>query len=370
MQQPQHYETLVRRYLDGTASQEELTLFFHLLQQGELDAAFKSLSLGAGDAEDRQPAAAVRTLPRRNRFWQYAAAASVVLLLAAAAVLFVRRSSGEAPQTARAQPALPQAAPGTKKATLTLSNGQTLALGSLRQTIRDENATVIPGTESLVYNSDKPSGQLYYNTITTPAGGEYRVTLPDGTDVWLNAGTSLRYPTAFSGAERRVSLNGEAYFEVAKNPAQPFVVEAGGTETKVLGTHFNVMAYADEAYVKTTLAEGAVVLRKNGREEKLRPGEGGTMGRVDGGITVVPADVEQDLAWKNGNFSFNKTELPVIMKQLARWYDLEIRYAGTVPEKRFVGRISRNTNLSEVLAVLRLSDVKFSMNGRTLVVEE
>jgi transmembrane sensor len=196
------------------------------------------------------------------------------------------------------------------------------------------------------------------------------VTLPDGTKVWLNAETSLRYPTTFTGAERNVELTGEAYFEVAKNAKQPFIVRSGDAAVRVLGTHFNIMAYGDEPTLKTTLTEGSVAMSKNGEEVILKPGQGGTVSAGSNQISVAAADVDQDLAWKNGQFYFNKTELTAIMKQLARWYNLEIRYAGKVPKKRFVGKISRYTNLSDVLEVLRLSGVKFSMTGKTLVVEE
>lgn len=370
MENSQLYQTLVKRYLDNTASQEELDLFFHLLQEGKLDTYLEEMSHAAqSSAPVVQLEIETKKLRRSFGFLRYAIAASLILAISTATYLFNQNKSATSPQALVRTNLQPQAAPGSKKAILLLSDGRKILLDESEQTIHDANANIISEDNRLVYQSN-PSTQIAYNTITTPKGGEYKLSLPDGSQVWLNAESSLRYPTAFSGAERVVELTGEAYFEVAKNREQPFIVHSKEAEVKVLGTHFNVMAYDDENYMKTTLEEGAVLLKKNGKEVMLKPGEGGTIVKGSGTIAVAKTDINQDLAWKNGNFYFQKTELAAIMKQIARWYDLEIRYAGAVPKKRFVGKISRNTNLSDVLDVLRLSDVRFSMTGKTLIVEE
>lgn len=370
MQDPQLYKKLVQRYLDNTATAEELELFFRLLQQGQLDGLLEEAALNNA----RQPATPVVAMTgnkrrRRGSFTRYVVAASVVLAVATLATFYLTRNAGAEKPVARLT-TTPQAAPGTKKATLLLSNGTSVALGANNQTIRDGQTAISAQDNNLVYEAASNTIAVVYNTIATPKGGEYKVTLPDGTKVWLNAETSLRYPTTFTGPERTVELTGEAYFEVAKNAAQPFIVRSGQATVRVLGTHFNMMAYKDEPFTKTTLAEGSVAMSGNGEQMILKPGQGGIVSNGSNSVSVAAADVDLDLAWKNGQFYFNKTELSAIMKQLARWYDLDIRYAGQVPAKRFVGKISRYTNLSEVLDVLRLSGVKFSMTNKTLIVEE
>ena len=363
------YKRLVQRYLDNTATEEELQTFFHLLEKGELDAYLEQLSFA--DKQDTPSVPVVlgeRKLFTSYKFLRYAVAASLIIFLSAAFFLLVNHKKTES--SSAQVPRVPQALPGSKKAMLTLSNGSILELNNASQTLIDGSTEIIKQNDVLVYQPNQTSSVVLYNTIVTPNGGEYVVKLSDGTEVWLNAATSLRYPTSFNGHERRVELNGEAYFEVAKNTKQPFIVTSGEAEIKVLGTKFNVMAYTNEDFLKTTLAEGAVNMKTTGNEVLLQPGQGGTLNNNTGKIIVANADVEQDLAWKNGNFYFNKTSLTTIMKQIGRWYDLEIKYTDNIPQKRFVGRISRNTNLSEVLDILRLSDIRFTMNGRTLTVTE
>ncbi len=365
-----HYRQLVERYITNTASEEELQLFFHLLKEGKLDAYLEnSPSLKCQLSELAQDQTAVRShyISPRN----YAVAACLLLALGFGIyfiILSSQKSSTVTPSVAVTS--LPQASPGSKKATLLLGDGQVVTLNRSNKLLKQGNTKIIQQRDKLIYQADGGSTAVAYNTITTPRGGEYQLQLPDGTVVWLNAGTSLRYPTAFTSSERVVELNGEAYFEVAKNPAKPFIVKVSNASVKVLGTHFNVMAYADDGFSKTTLAEGSVLLHKGAIEEKLKPGEGGVVQQGSDKITVSAANIDQDLAWKDGFFQFDKTDVKTIMNQIGRWYDVDIRYAGTIPQKSFVGRINRNTNLSDVLAVLRLSDVRFSMRGQTLTVEE
>lgn len=351
----QHYRTLVRRYLDNTATAEELELFFELLAQEKLDNILAE--------ESRVPAKAP---VRRMRGSRLVVAASLFAVCCSVALLVFQVKHNHPASIAAA----PDAKPGSHKAILTLGNGTTIALDDkMHQSITDGGADIRTQNQVLVYRVKHSATVSAPNIITTPKGGEYQLQLPDGSVVWLNAGTSLRYPTAFTGKERVVELDGEAYFEVAKNPQQPFIVKSQQGQVRVLGTHFNVRAYHDEAAMKTTLAEGAVVLQQGDHTEHLKPGESGVVTTSTNTIDVAKANVEQDLAWKNGWFYFDKTPLDEIMTQIGRWYDLEIRYDGAKPDKRFVGKINRNANLSEVLNILRLSDLRFRMEGKTLVVE-
>jgi transmembrane sensor len=218
-----------------------------------------------------------------------------------------------------------------------------------------------------------------YNTIAVPRGGRYQLLLPDGSHVWLNAASTLRYPSAFTGAQRRVELDGEAYFEVSSLPASPggggektarmpFIVQVNGTEVEVLGTHFNIMAYKDEASINTTLLEGAVRVSKDDHHQLLKPGQQAQL-HPSGAITLVKkADTEKAVAWKNGAFKFDGSDIGTIMRQAARWYDIDVEYKGKVNEE-FYGTIGQEMNLSQILSVLEKTGlVHFTIEGRKVTV--
>ncbi len=263
--------------------------------------------------------------------------------------------------------------PGGNKALLTLADGSKLILdGESMGKLAVQGGTEIIKSEDgrLRYDhSDEATTQiaLLYNTLSTPRGGQYQVVLPDGTRVWLNAASSLRYPTSFTGNERKVYLEGEAYFEVAKNAAKPFHVEAKGVDVEVLGTHFNINAYNDEIYSKTTLLEGSVKVKKGNIQKLLVPGQQAVSSGSEL-LKVIAVDPEEILAWKNGYFDFKQSNLPEIMRQLSRWYDVDIRYEGAIPNRIFGGEISRSNNASEVLRILELSNVHFRIEGKYIVV--
>ncbi|HMH24788.1 MAG TPA: FecR domain-containing protein, partial [Puia sp.] len=263
--------------------------------------------------------------------------------------------------------------PGSDKATLTLANGRTIVLdsavnGSLAQ---QGSARILKLTNGqLVYSpSGQKTAEILYNMIATPRGGQYHIVLTDGTGVWLNAASSIKFPAAFSGKERRVTITGEAYFEVAKNAAMPFIVstEKDG-EVRVLGTQFNVNAYSDEVSMNITLLEGAVQVRQGNAMDLLRPGQmAGLTG--DGKIRLVnDADTEEAVAWKNGNFQFQNDGIGTIMRQISRWYDVKVIYEGKIPGGTYSGGVSRNTKMSNVLKILELSDLHFRIEGNTLTV--
>lgn len=279
--------------------------------------------------------------------------------VAAAAVLIIALVYLWSPPVAGPPVLAQEIAPGSSKATLTLADGSVIALDSAG------NRLIQPGIHQaggrLKYDA---SASVSYNTLKTPRGGRFRITLPDGTEVWLNAASSLKYPTAFKGKERRVEVSGEAFFEVAQDAARPFVVSIHGKENvTVLGTAFNVNAYAEEPSVNTTLLSGSIRIR----EKVLQPGEQASLkGTV---LEVHPVrDLAQVTAWKEGLFDFHHADLKTVMRQLARWYDVEVVYAGEVPDRRFQGSFQMELNLSEVLNELAQMQVKFKLEGRTLTV--
>lgn len=263
--------------------------------------------------------------------------------------------------------------PGGDKAILTLANGSKIILDSLHNgSVANQGNSKILKMDSgkLVYHATAANIEevVTYNTISTPWGGQYEVVLADGSKVWLNAASSLRFPASFSGKNREVELTGEGYFEIAADKEKPFVVQVGGTSIDVLGTHFNVMAYDMDKGMKTTLLEGAVRMKYNTVTAVLKPGQQATVDTDKGNIKVADGDVDEAVAWKNGLFQFNNSSLETIMDQIARWYNVEVVYEDDMPERRFTGKMSRNVSLQHVLKVLELSKVKFKLEGRKILV--
>jgi hypothetical protein len=271
--------------------------------------------------------------------------------------------------------------PGSNKAVLTLANGQKIDLNDAKSGVLAKQAGIsITKSENgqLIYainnhislNKNDVQTAMLTNKIETPNGGQYQVILPDGTHVWLNAASSLTYPTSFSETERKVSLKGEGYFEVAKNPKKPFKVEVNDqTEVKVLGTHFNINAYNEEKTINTTLLEGSVLLKSNYQSAKLIPGQQGQVSKSNDQIALVNnANINQIIAWKNGLFSYDTASLDMIMKQVERWYDVRVVYEDDV-KAEFVAKLPRNLPLSELLKLLELTkQVHFKLEGKTLEV--
>jgi ferric-dicitrate binding protein FerR (iron transport regulator) len=296
-------------------------------------------------------------------------AAAVFVLLIAGGYLQLHR----APKT-ELTPAVAKndVQPGGNKAILTLGDGSTIVLDKgLNGTITKQGNTTIVKQDSgkLAYNtpSEKPSN-IVYNTLTTPRAGQFQVVLSDGTKVWLNNASSLRYPTAFRGRDREVELTGEAYFEVAKNKAMPFMVKVAGGQIEVLGTHFNIMAYGDEAAEKTTLLEGSVKVIKGAQNVLLAPGDQ-SAATPQGQMKVQHGvDVEEVVAWKNGYFHFSGADLPSVMRQLARWYDVEVEYKGNILSQEFSGKIQRNLPISKVLKGLENNEVHFIIEEKKIIV--
>lgn len=311
---------------------------------------------------------------RRLRGWHWVAAAAVAALLSVAAwQLLNRPSSTPAPDTVASLPSGQDVAPGGNRAILTLADGTQIPLDSAGagQLARQGNTTIIKlDSGRLAYHAATgATATVLYNTISTPRGGQFHITLPDGTQVWLNASSSLRYPTAFTGQERRVDLSGEAYFEVAKNAGRPFRIGSEEMEVEVLGTHFNIMAYDDEDILRTTLLEGAVKVTRNGSSRLLQPGQQARVHRSDGSLDVLPdANTEEAVAWKNGFIQFEGQDIKAAMRMLSRWYNVEVDYRGAVPA-HFRGIIPRNVPLSQVLKMMELTgEAHFSIEGNRIIV--
>jgi len=262
--------------------------------------------------------------------------------------------------------------PGTKRAELILSNGTTVALDNNTDSSFTENGSAVQrkANGAIIYSNRLVSNEAAWNTIRIPNGGEYMVVLEDGTKVWLNAASSLRYPVRFSGNERRVELmGGEAYFEIAKNKEKPFIVVAATMEIQAVGTAFNVNSYANaDGFTTTTLTNGLVKINALGKTTPLLPGEQMSANHLV--VQVAKADTGLTTAWKNGLFMFKNTDLQAVMEQLARWYDLELVYApGFKKRKFFTGEIKRQVQLSKILQMMEMTGIaRFTVSGNKVTI--
>jgi len=313
-------------------------------------------------------------VPLIKRNWFRLAAAAVFVLAVIGVYLLVNQQPVELPVAKSDQHITNDILPGGNKAVLTLSNRSDINLESVSNgTIVTEGDTKISKLNDgqLVYNTleEKPT-QVLYNTVTTPRGGQYQLLLADGSKVWLNSASSIRFPVSFNGNERRVEVSGEAYFEVAKNPSMPFKVDVNGkNEIEVLGTHFNINSYTDEGSIKTTLLEGSVkVTSLKTRESKLiTPGQQAQL-NTDGQITINKADPDKVMAWKNGYFNVDGANTKTVMQLLSRWYDVDVVYEGVIPQREWGGDIEKNLKLSQLLKILEKNNLHFRLEGRKLVV--
>jgi len=377
---------LLSRYLANQAGPEEIREMLQWLRENEHgDMLLQEIweqQTSAAPAADLQRMwmnIEASTLPVRKihffrRNWQ--AVAAVLLVLATGAYLLVSNRKSAGPPAAGFVVAR-DIAPGKNGAILTLADGTHMSLDSSGNGViaSQKGAMILMKNGQLKYDeTGKASGEIVYNTMTTPKGRQFNLVLPDGSQVWLNAASSIKFPTAFNGKDRRVEVTGEAYFEVAKDKDRPFFVKAMNTETEVLGTHFNINAYEEESIVKATLITGSIrtsSLHSASSSQKsiLRPGEQAQIGSDEKMVVIPNADIEQTMAWKNGAFNFQNASLKEVMRQLARWYDLEIIYEKNVPDIRFGGEMSRNIPLSDLLNGLKDMGVHFRMaEGRKLMV--
>lgn len=307
---------------------------------------------------------------RRRLFSRISAAVAIFILFSAGIYLRMKNHSlRHSLQTEIAKTNLKNdVTPGYSGAILTLSNGQKIVLDSAGNGVltRDANVQVIKKDGEIVYQGK--TNEIVYNDIATDKGRQWQLTLSDGTKVWLNAASSIHFPLTFTESERVVEITGEAYFEVAENAHQPFKVKVADQIIQDIGTHFNINAYPDEPFVTTTLIEGSVKVTHGSSSVIIKPGEQASLASGSNKILVSSADVEAAIAWKNGVFELTNANIASIMRQISRWYDVEITYKGDVPKGTISGEVPRNLNLSEVLKVMALCRIHCELEGRKLTV--
>ena len=370
---------LLQKYQEGTLSDVDTdkleAWYLHKasnsnLQLSELELE-KSYEYLKSKLPLHQEAKVIRIWPR------VAVAASIALLLGTGLFYFTKPK--EQPIQVAEKPL--EIAPGGNRGILTLSNGKQIVLAdiSAKDTIAKEGkqaeVTIKMSANGVITYVINPNAEApkvatnSFNTLSTPTGGQYNIVLADGTKVFLNAVSSIKYPTQFNGNQRVVELEGEAYFEVAKDRSKPFIVKSGNQAIEVLGTHFNVHAYDNEAVVKTTLLEGSVAVTHKNQKAILKPGQQSNVSDNFNKIAIREVDTEAAIAWKNGRFKFDNADLKTVMRQLERWYGIKVEYRGDVSQVTFNGGTFRNKNLSEVLKVLELSNIKFKVEGKTIIVD-
>ncbi|MBO9151353.1 FecR family protein [Chitinophaga sp. GCM10012297] len=367
---------LAKKYLEGTATADEQKVLHDWYDQvnggdtevvvsgrdSTLEGAKSRMLRQLQEEISRDKKAPLRALPGRRKWLSWAAAA---VILAAVGTYLLRQPEKPGNTTVVSVP------PAGNKATLTLGNGAVvdLSAGTDGAIAEQEGATVNKQQALLVYDAGNGDAGFVINKLTVPRGGKYRLILADGTKVWLNAASELQFPTAFPGTERVVELKGEGYFEVAQNAAKPFIVKTEDIRVEVLGTHFNVKAYADEPATNTALLEGSVrIVTAGGQSSLLKPGD---LAKVTAGNHIDVArdpDPGQAVAWKDGLFAFRNTEMTVILREIGRWYDVDVSYEGPVTRRRFTGKVSRSYSLAETLSILEASDLHFRQEGKKIIV--
>lgn len=411
------WKSLIEKFTKNTCTKEEFDQLLKLIDQeqdevltkqlrkhwelienenesSEIDWDEKFSSLLSG-ARQGAPVISLYKNQRKVRSMKWAAVASILLLFSIAGYFLFDGKNNTPVEIAKTadKPVSPvnDVAAGGNKAILTLADGSIINLDSAKNgtLTRQGNIKIIKGEDGqLIYYVDKENSTMAgYNIISTPRGGRYEIVLSDGTKVWLNAASSLKFPASFNSKIRDVVLTGEGYFEVApliRKGGQgkvPFIVSVAfplgdgrGMTVEVLGTHFNVNAYEDENSIATTLLEGSVRIEKEGslnsKSQKvlLAPGEQADLTR-EGGLKINrQANIEEVVAWKDNNFEFNNTPVPVIMRQISRWYDVELDYKDPMPARRFTGKISRNVNLNQLIDMLKYTGINMKVENKKITI--
>lgn len=378
----EEYTALYEKYLSGHCTRQEQKAIENYQDNMDLDNHQWVIDQ-MGDPElvkesiHTQLMISIASQKRRQtmkvRTW-YAIAATIILILSSG--LYYNSLKKEAPVLAKIEsPRFKNdVLPGDNRAVLTLDDGSKINLDDAQNGIlASENNTDIrkTGSGQLEYSTgDELIQTVKYNTLSTPMGGQYQLALPDGSRVWLNSGSSIRFPTAFIGKERVVELKGEAYFDITENKKMPFIVHTNNSmDIKVLGTQFNVMAYDDEKSINTTLVNGSVQILRESGTTFLEPGQAAILNKGSGKIKVTAADIEEAVAWKNGYFMFSNENIESIMRKVSRWYNIDVEYQGNLSNKDFVGTISRGKNISELLKMLELTGaIHFKVDGRRVTV--
>ncbi len=391
--------TLIRKYLSGEATEEEKAQVEQWYESFEANSLeFTGGKTDGMDTSESRSLEAVRKKIAQKQaeragfetpvhkikiihFWRIAAAA-VLLVLFSGTIYFLSRTPDRQSEVIALKPVKKDIQPGGNKAILTLANGTRILLDSTHTgivSVQGNTKIIKLNGGQLAYNPGpsanpgKPStkqvpAEVLYNTIITPRGGQYEVTLSDGSKVWLNAASSLRFPTAFTGKDREVQITGEAYFEVAENSNQPFKVSVRGMVVNVLGTHFNIMAYDNEATIKTTLLEGSVKVTKGQEKLIIKPGQEVQLTPNNELKLIKHVNVNKAVAWKNNLFWFDNDDIQSVMRQLSRWYNVDVVIKGNIPDQ-FTGSIPRNVTVSKIFEVLqKTGSIRYKIeNGKIIV---
>ena len=388
--QQEEVQKLVEKYLHNSASAEETEKLFQWYRSEmntdsewnfdpqEDEENLKSFIFSKIDVPDL----AERQIPVYRRYYSLAAAATVLIFLVSGLYFYIKKDqiqTAPVPVKVAVKQKVKDIQPGGIKAILTLSDGKQIVLDDSQNgvVINQGGIKIHKNSKGIIEytliksaneqsSKEKQEIQTVYNTIQTPVGGKFQLNLADGSKVWLNSASSLRFPVFFAGDTREVELKGEAYFEVSKNDKK-FSVRSGNQTVEVLGTHFNINAYSDEPSITTTLIEGAVrVIELNTKKSQiLKPGE---QSKVDREIRIQRKDTQAELAWKEGYFYFENASIQTVMRQLSRWYGITARYEAALPEHHFEGAIATNLTLLEVLEILEKSNIHFRLEGKEVVV--
>jgi len=382
-----HLVSLIVRYWSGELDSPEV---WELEEWAMLDSANRQLLDRVLNEEDlRKEISQWRLIDSANaynswlEYWKTRRKARIARIsgwLAAASLLttvivigLIQKSGSPEPARTVAKEVQVTVLPGRNKATLTLANGRQILLDSVGrgQLAMEGNTRLVKvDTGSLSYIAARGNSRAIenYNILTTPRSGQYRLILPDGSRVWLNNVSSLRYPTSFDGKERVVELAGEAYFEVAKDVSKPFIVRSKDVAVQVLGTKFNIMAYPEEGGTQTTLLDGEVRVNTGVTTVELKPDEQAQV-IANSGLRILRGVPSEDIAsWKDGFFYFNRASFSNMMRQVARWYDVDIVYQGKEPDMEFEGKIDRAMSLNDLLKFLDKNQIRFRLEGRKLIV--
>lgn len=365
---PEELRTWIKSYWDGIPQKQVLK-----------DDTFKKIMQQASEieSEEKKGEAKIVSISHKGRGlkrWLGVAAAAAIVITGS--LIWYNLNENKTKELVFATKSKPDEKsdilPGGNKAVLTLADGSTIVLDSANNgTLSHQgNVTVIKMNDGkLAYDKGGAAGKIMYNTITTPRGGQYQLVLADGSKVWLNAESSLKFPVAFTGRERKVELTGEGYFEVAHDASKPFRVSVNDMTVEVLGTHFNVNAYGDENNVKATLLEGSVKVAEGGQSVMLQPGQQAKVSTEK--ISVVNnVNLESVVAWKEGLFYFDNDNIQKVMRQLERWYDIDVSYEGSIPAALFSGQMKRNLTLSQVMQILEYNNIKYSIVGRRMIISD
>ncbi|ASZ11974.1 FecR domain-containing protein [Chitinophaga pendula] len=393
----QRLQVLFDKYASGQATSEELQEFWQLVAATDDDDEVLSgnlkiwwdnyeekynLSAGVDGAKTLKRILAAdnqkqidysgihhRPVRRLRQIW---AAAVILLLIGTASWYYIQQHSNEPPLAKRSNTVYKNdILPGATGAVLTLADGSQVQLDSAGKDLQltQGNAKISASNGTVIYSGQGIDTHTTYNTLTTYKGQQYPLRLSDGSLVMLDAGSSITYPVIFTGGKREVLIQGQVWFEIAKDSSQPFIVKYNNKQVQVYGTHFNIKAYDDEPDLRVTLAEGSIKVTSGTVSQMLIPGQQAILSRNDNGIRIdTHADIQETIAWKNGQFEYKSKDLTYVMRDIARWYNIEVVYDGPKPADTFTGGFSRSVTLTELLTILEISRVHFKLEGRKLTV--